>query len=536
MTALLKEGKERCLQVTSPLSCLDRCPKLVGGAVEEAFTLGHHHDPLGVPLRFLDVMGREGNRRAAADQVQDELPQPVPLSGIKPDTRLVEEQNRGAGHQTDRDVDPLLIATREGPGPVIGSLRETGEFQHPCDHRLGLLDGLTGIVLKPGEEHEVLADAEPAVERRLLRDPGDSLSFYGARIGFRYSGEDRKESRLAGPVRSDQCDHFTRSYREIDSVQCQATGERLADGPGREGAACGWRVHPANLTACVPVPPTPSGQQMVGRGSSLGFMNLLFIGDVVGSPGRRGLEKVMPLLRERHSPDVIVVNGENSAGGLGITEKTAREIFECGADVITLGNHTYRQRDSWEYLDRAERVIRPANYRRANPGKGHCVIEVHPADRSGSRKVAVINLIGMIGLDAARSPFDEADLLLDDLDRAGVETVIVDFHGEVTSEKVAMGWYLDGRVTAVFGTHTHVPTADGRVLPGGTAFICDVGMTGARDSVLGVKKEQAIEKMRTNMPVRFESATEDVWVMGAAIGIDESGRATDFKQVLEPVS
>lgn len=243
----------------------------------------------------------------------------------------------------------------------------------------------------------------------------------------------------------------------------------------------------------------------------------------------------MPLLKERHRPDLIVVNGENSAGGLGINEKTAKEIFACGADVITLGNHSYRQRDSWEYLDRAERVVRPANYRRANPGRGHCVIEVNPADGSGRRRVAVINLIGMIGLDAARSPFDEADLILGELERnGGADTVIVDFHGEVTSEKVAIGWYLDGRVAAVLGTHTHVPTADGRVLPGGTAFISDVGMTGARDSVLGVKKEQAIEKMRTNMPVRFETATEDVWVMGAAVEIAENGLSTTFEQILEP--
>ena len=263
-------------------------------------------------------------------------------------------------------------------------------------------------------------------------------------------------------------------------------------------------------------------------------MKVLFIGDVVGSPGRKGLASVMPRLREQHAPDLIVVNGENSAGGLGITEKTAREIFDCGADVITLGNHTYRQRDSWEYLDRAERVVRPANYRRANPGKGYCVIEVAPADGSRARKVGVVNLIGMIGLDAARSPFDEADLILNQFEKDGVDTVIVDFHGEVTSEKVAMGWFLDGRVSAVLGTHTHVPTADGRVLPRGTAFISDVGMTGARDSVLGVKKEQVIEKMRTNMPVRFESATEDVWVMGAAIEIDDDGRATSFQQILEP--
>ncbi|MCC6755158.1 MAG: TIGR00282 family metallophosphoesterase [Solirubrobacterales bacterium] len=266
-------------------------------------------------------------------------------------------------------------------------------------------------------------------------------------------------------------------------------------------------------------------------------MKLLFIGDVVGSPGRKGLAAAMPALRERHEPDLIVVNGENSAGGLGITEKTAREIFACGADVITLGNHSYRQRESWEYLDRAERVVRPANYRRANPGRGHCLVEINPAGSAGALRVAVINLIGKVGLDAARSPFDEADLILTEFDRDGsADIVIVDFHAEVTSEKVAMGWYLDGRVAAVLGTHTHVPTADGRVLPGGTAFISDVGMTGARDSVLGVRKEQAIEKMRTNMPIRFETATDDVWVMGAAIEIGGNGLATGFDQILEPAT
>ncbi len=205
--------------------------------------------------------------------------------------------------------------------------------------------------------------------------------------------------------------------------------------------------------------------------------------------------------------------------------------------MITLGNHSYRQRESWDFLDRAKNVIRPANYRRANPGRGYCVIEVNPADGSGTRRVAVINLIGKIGLDAARSPFDEADLILGELEKnGGADTVIVDFHAEVTSEKVAMGWWLDGRVAAVLGTHTHVPTADGRILPGGTAFISDVGMTGARDSVLGVKKEQAIEKMRTDMPVRFETATEDVWVMGGLIDIGENGLATSFSQNLEPVA
>jgi metallophosphoesterase (TIGR00282 family) len=259
-------------------------------------------------------------------------------------------------------------------------------------------------------------------------------------------------------------------------------------------------------------------------------MKLLFIGDVVGSPGRRGLAAAAPVLKERFAPDLIVVNGENSAGGLGITENTARDIFDVGADVITLGNHTYRHRDAYGFLDEADRVIRPSNYRKANPGKGHVVVEAGP-DRM---RVAVMNLSGTVGLRAARSPFDEADAILAELE-GRADAVVVDFHAEVTSEKVALGWYLDGRVAAVLGTHTHVPTADGRVLPGGTAFISDVGMTGARDSVLGVKKEQAIERMRTEMPVRFETATEDVWVMGAAVEINSNGLADSMEPFLHQV-
>jgi metallophosphoesterase (TIGR00282 family) len=172
-------------------------------------------------------------------------------------------------------------------------------------------------------------------------------------------------------------------------------------------------------------------------------------------------------------------------------------------------------------------VIRPANYRRSNPGKGHVVVEAE------GMNVAVVNLSGTVSLSAARSPFDEADLLLHDLEDR-VDSVVVDFHAEVTSEKVALGWYLDGRVAAVLGTHTHVPTADGRVLPGGTAFISDVGMTGSRDGVLGVKREQAIERMRTDMPVRFETATDDVWVMGAAVELNASGLADAIEPFMIP--
>jgi 2',3'-cyclic-nucleotide 2'-phosphodiesterase len=256
-------------------------------------------------------------------------------------------------------------------------------------------------------------------------------------------------------------------------------------------------------------------------------VRVLFIGDVVGSPGRRGLAQAMPGLRDAHSPDLVIVNGENSAGGLGITERTAADLFAAGADVITTGNHVYKHREAYEYLDRDERVIRPANYATGNPGRGHTVVE------AAGQRVGVVNLSGAVQLQAPRSPFTEVDSILERLS-GDADAVIVDFHAEVTSEKVAMGWHLDGRVGAVFGTHTHVPTADGRVLPGGTAYISDVGMTGSRAGVIGVKRDQALQSFLTQMPVRFETAEEDVWVMGAAVELGPNGLAESFRQVLVP--
>ncbi len=254
-------------------------------------------------------------------------------------------------------------------------------------------------------------------------------------------------------------------------------------------------------------------------------VRILFIGDVVGSPGRRGLSATMPELREAHRPDLVIVNGENSAGGIGITEKTAAEIFAAGADVITTGNHVYRHRDVYPYLDREERIVRPANYPHANPGRGHTVVE------SAAARVGVLNLSGAAGLRVARSPFHEADAVLERLD---ADVIVVDFHAEMTSEKVAMGWHLDGRVAAVLGTHTHVPTADARILPGGTAHVSDVGMTGSRAGVIGVKRDQALESMITQMPVRFETAEEDVWVMGVLVVARPDGLAESIEQILVP--
>ena len=254
---------------------------------------------------------------------------------------------------------------------------------------------------------------------------------------------------------------------------------------------------------------------------------IMFVGDVVGSPGRRALRDLLPGLREEFELDLVVVNGENAAGGLGITAKTGADIFAAGADAITLGNHTYRHRDAWPWLDEEPRVVRPANYLKSQPGRGWIVVE------GGGIRLGVVNLSGNVHLRAAQPAFVVVDAALAALEREGVDHILVDMHAEMTSEKIALGWYLDGQVTAVVGTHTHVPTADGRVLPGGTAYITDVGMTGPRGGVIGVKREQSIEAMRTQMPVRYETSEDDPWVMAVVIETDERPRrATSIVQVL----
>ena len=259
-------------------------------------------------------------------------------------------------------------------------------------------------------------------------------------------------------------------------------------------------------------------------------MRILFIGDIVGGPGRRGLAQVLPGLREELEPDLVIANGENAAGGVGITERTADEIFAAGVEMITTGNHVYRHRDAYEFIDRCERLVRPANYPKGNPGRGSAVVDV------GGTSVGILNLSGELQLTVARSPFPTADAELAGLKRRGAEIVFVDFHAEVTSEKVAMGWHLDGRVAAVVGTHTHVPTADARVLPDGTAFISDVGMTGSRDSVIGVQVEDALGRFVTQMPARFRTAEENVWINAVAIDVGADGRAERIEQILRPAS
>lgn len=260
----------------------------------------------------------------------------------------------------------------------------------------------------------------------------------------------------------------------------------------------------------------------------MGAHRLLFLGDVVGEPGRSAIVNRISELKQRYNPQLTVVNGENAAGGLGITERIATKLLDAGVDVLTTGNHVYRHAEVFQFLDTSDKIVRPANYLESNPGRGYTIVE-----RDGFRW-AIVNLAGTVFLADAQSPFHVADRLIARLNKEA-NVIVVDFHAEATSEKVAMGWHLDGRVGAVLGTHTHVPTADGRVLPGGTAYISDVGMTGSRTGVIGVKKEQILQRFLTQMPVKFETATGDVWIMGCVIDFDDDGKATAIEQVLEPV-
>ncbi|HEV2059168.1 MAG TPA: TIGR00282 family metallophosphoesterase [Solirubrobacteraceae bacterium] len=258
--------------------------------------------------------------------------------------------------------------------------------------------------------------------------------------------------------------------------------------------------------------------------------SILFIGDVVGSLGRHTVLNLLPALRERHDPTFIVVNGENAAGGLGITPKIADELFAAGVDVITLGNHAYHRREIFSYLDSHEAILRPYNYLRSQPGHGACVVQ-----RPSGTRLGVVNLSGNLFLRAGRPAFTDVEVALGEL--AGrVDHVLVDFHAEATSEKVALGWYLDGRVSAVVGTHTHIPTADARVLPGGTAYITDVGMTGPRGGVIGVRKEQSIRGFVTHMNERYETSEDDPWLMGVLVRCSQAMCADSIEQVLLPAA
>ena len=244
-----------------------------------------------------------------------------------------------------------------------------------------------------------------------------------------------------------------------------------------------------------------------------------------GSAGRRAVEERLPWLREELDVGFCVVNGENIADGAGITPRLAERLLAAGADVITLGNHTWRRSEIGPYLEQAERVVRPANFAAGTPGRGLAVA----AARDGT-PVAVINVMGQLFLPTPVSMFERIDALVDEA-RAHAQVVLVDVHAEATSEKIALARWLDGRVTAVLGTHTHVQTADARVQPGGTAAMTDVGMTGPHDSVIGVEARLAIQRMRTGMPVRFRPAEGGVRLEGALVACDPDGRATSCEPV-----
>lgn len=255
-------------------------------------------------------------------------------------------------------------------------------------------------------------------------------------------------------------------------------------------------------------------------------VKLLFIGDIIGKPGREALSRELHRIVDRHRVDLVIANGENAAGGFGLTAETAQELFKCGVQMITSGNHIWDKKDALEYINREERIVRPANYPEGTPGRGATIVRT-----PGGVKIGILNLEGRVFMNNLDCPFRCADREIAKL-KEETPIVFVDFHAEATSEKVSLGWYLDGRVCAVVGTHTHVQTADERVLTAGTAYITDVGMTGAFDSVIGVKKEEAIQKFITQRPAKFEIAKKDIRINAVVIEVDEkSGLSLGIERI-----
>ena len=255
-------------------------------------------------------------------------------------------------------------------------------------------------------------------------------------------------------------------------------------------------------------------------------MRIMLVGDVVGRAGRRAFRTITPRLRVEHGIDVVIVNGENSAGGKGYTRKALDELYAGGADVVTSGNHVWDKKDVFDFVDHEPFLVRPANYPAGTPGRGYCIFPFRAVN------VAVMNLSGRSFMPALDCPFQKVDELLAEIGGLA-DVVVLDFHAETTSEKLAMGYYLDGRADIVVGTHTHVQTADERILPGGTAYITDLGMVGAQDSILGVRKDIVIQKFRTGMPVRFEMAEGAAEYAAVIVDIDPSGgRTAQIERIL----
>lgn len=258
------------------------------------------------------------------------------------------------------------------------------------------------------------------------------------------------------------------------------------------------------------------------------MLNILMVGDIVGRPGRKVIREKIKSYHRKYKLDYVIANGENAAGGSGLTEDIAQELYNAGVDFLTMGNHTWDKKEIYSYIDFEPNIVRPANYPPGTPGNGSAIVRL---DRS--IKLGIINLAGRVFMQPLDCPFRTIDRILDTM-RRETPLIIVDIHAEATSEKIAMGRYLDGRVSAVVGTHTHVQTADERVLPDGTAYITDLGMTGPQDSILGVKKELVIQKFISQMPVRFEVADGIAQFNGVLLELDEnSGKAHNITRINE---
>lgn len=259
-------------------------------------------------------------------------------------------------------------------------------------------------------------------------------------------------------------------------------------------------------------------------------MKILFIGDIVGNPGRKAVKEMIPLIKKENNIDFCIANGENAAGGTGITYVVAQELYKSGVDAITMGNHTWSKKEILNFIDSDSNIVRPANYPSELPGKGSTII--------GNKgiKIGVLNLLGRVYMDSVDCPFKAAERELVIL-KSSVKVILVDMHAEATSEKAAMAWYLDGRVSCVLGTHTHVQTSDERILPFGTGFITDVGMTGPHEGIIGVEKELVINKFITHMPVKFEVAKGLVQFNAVVLEVDEkNGKTINIERISKLVN
>lgn len=257
-------------------------------------------------------------------------------------------------------------------------------------------------------------------------------------------------------------------------------------------------------------------------------MKILFIGDVVGSPGREAIKQLLPGLKQEYALDFVIANAENAAGGSGITSKVAKDLFDSGVNVLTSGDHIWKKSEIFEIITQEERILRPLNFPSGAPGSGATVFKTDKG-----KKVGVVNIQGRVFMEALESPFKTALAACEKLSQE-TKVIIVDIHAEATSEKVALGWYLDGKASAILGTHTHIQTADEKILPKGSAYITDAGMTGPYNSVIGRKIEDVLERFLTSVPVRFGVAEEDIQLHGVVMDIDEStGKANSIIRIQE---